>query len=64
MAAQRVKLQNYMKQELEHQSKCSICWQVGIVELLMAVDGLVKLQNYMKQELEHQSKYSICWQVH
>ena len=28
VAAQRVKLQNYMKQELEHQSKCSICWQV------------------------------------
>jgi len=27
VAAQRVKLQNYMKQELEHQSKCSICWQ-------------------------------------
>jgi len=27
LAAAKVKLQNYMKQELVHQSKCSICWQ-------------------------------------
>ena len=28
MAAQKVKMQNFMKEELEERSKCSVCWQV------------------------------------
>ena len=34
----KVKLQNYMKQELEHQSKCSICWQVVGSRDMLVVD--------------------------